>query len=110
VPRPGRPKGAAFSAELDLAEFDDRGRVKSVWTARASMLSRSNVVIRSRRMIYPEGVIGILIHLIDSKPVVLLGRVAICDYDADGLYVVDLDLIPMPSDGPIAKWAAAIKG
>ncbi|MBX3323456.1 MAG: hypothetical protein KF757_10730 [Phycisphaeraceae bacterium] len=105
--RPGRPKGAAFSAELDLAEFDERGRVKSVWTARAALLSRSNIVIRSRRMIYPESTIGIMIHLIDSKPVVLLARVVLCDYDCDGLYFVDLDLIPLPTEGPVAKWAAS---
>lgn len=105
--RPGRPKGAAFSAELDLTEFDERWRVKSVWSARAASLSRSNIVLRSRRMIYPESTVGIMIHLIDSKPVVLLGRVLVCDYDCDGLYLVDLDLVPVPKDGPIAKWASA---
>jgi len=104
--RPGRPKASPFSAELDLVELDEQGRTQGIWSARGAGLSRSNIVIHSRRMVYAHRTIGVLIHLIDSKPVVLFGRVVSCDYAGEGRYVVDLDLIPIPDTGPIAKWAA----
>lgn len=104
--RAGRPKARAFSAELDLVELDDMGRTQSIWSARAIGLSTSSLVVRSRRMVYPHRTIGALIHLIDAKPVILFGRALSCDYAGQGLYVVDLDLIPIPASGPIAKWAA----
>lgn len=104
--RPGRPKARAFSAELDLVELDEMGRTQSIWSARAMGLSTSHLVVRSRRMVYAHRTIGALIHLIDAKPVVLFGRAIVCDYAGQGQYVVDLDLIPLPTSGPIAKWAA----
>lgn len=104
--RPGRPRARAFSPELDLVELDEMGRTQSIWSARAIGLSTSSLVVRSRRMVYPHRTIGALIHLIDAKPVILFGRAISCDYAGQGLYVVDLDLIPIPKSGPIAKWAA----
>jgi len=103
-----RPQGRPFTAELDLVEFDDRGRPVSMWSARAISLSRSNLLVHSRRMIYPQSLVGVLVHLIDATPVVLLGRVFRCDYDSDGMHRVDLDLLPMPQTGPIAVWAKNI--
>lgn len=104
--RPGRPKSRPFSAELDLVELSEQGRTLGTWSARAAGLSRSNLVVRSRRMVYAHRTIGVLIHLIDSKPVVLFGRAVSCEYGDEGQYVVDLDLIPIPESGPIATWAA----
>jgi hypothetical protein len=104
--RPGRPKAHGFSAELDLVELDEAGRTQGVWTARAVGLSRSHLVVRSRRMVYAHRTLGVLIHLIDAKPVVLFGRAVSCEYAGEGQYVVDLDLIPIPASGPIATWAS----
>jgi hypothetical protein len=104
--RPGRPKSSPFTAELDMVELDEMGRTQGIWSAKGAGLSRSNIVVNSRRMVYAHRTIGVLIHLIDSKPVVLFGRAVSCDYAGEGRYVVDLDLIPIPDCGPIAKWAA----
>ncbi|KAA0215345.1 MAG: hypothetical protein DYG94_04335 [Leptolyngbya sp. PLA3] len=104
-----RPEGRQFTAELDLVEFDERGRVTSTWSARACSLSRSNLVVRSRRMIYRQTPIGVLIHLIDATPVPLYARAYHCDYDGDGMYKVDLDLLPLPDYGPVAAWLKSIK-
>lgn len=104
-----RPEGRQFTAELDLVEFDERGRVTSTWSARACSLSRSNLVVRSRRMIYRQTPIGVLIHLIDSEPVPLYARAYHCDYDGEGMYKVDLDLLPLPDHGPVAAWVKSIR-
>lgn len=104
-----RPEGRAFTADLDLVEFDDRGRVVSTWSARACSLSRSNIVVRSRRMVYRQVPIGVLIHLIDSTPVPLFSRAYHCDYDGEGMYKIDLDLLPLPDSGPIAAWVKSIR-
>lgn len=103
--RPGRPKCHAFTAELDLVELTDTGRQNAIWSARAIGLSKSSLIVRSRRMVYAHQAIGALIHLVDSKPVVLFGRATSCDYAGEARYVIDIDLIAIPSAGPIATWA-----
>ena len=99
-----RPCGYSFDAELEVAEVDDRGRPQYPWVARAQKLSRSNVVFRSRRMCYTGREIILAIHLIDCSPVGLYGRVRSCDYDGDGQYVVDVDLITLPNRPELQAW------
>ncbi|MEO1007037.1 MAG: hypothetical protein AAFX79_00550 [Planctomycetota bacterium] len=93
-----------FDAEVDLAELDDRIRPVTTWSARATSVSRSAMSIRSRRMCYRDKVLLIAVHLIDDKPVVLAGRVASCDYGGDGLYLVELDLMPKPESDEVRAW------
>jgi hypothetical protein len=107
APATGRPSGFRFDAELDLAEMDDRGRPGPVWTGKGKAISRSNLIFRSRRMCYIGRTILMAVHLIDDKPVALIGTVQACDYDGDGQYKVDIDLIPMPDDPEIARWLTA---
>jgi hypothetical protein len=102
-----RPQGHRFDAFLDCAELDDRMRPGHTWTARARELSRAHVIVSSRRMCYPGRIILLAIHLIDDAPAPLMGRVYSCDYDADALYRVDLDLLPMPVAGAHRDWFAA---
>jgi hypothetical protein len=102
-----RPTGAPFEAELDATELDERGRASTTWTARARELSRSNVVFLSRRMTFPGRLLLLAVHRIDDKPVPLFGKVYQCDYEADGLYRVDLDLLPVPDHRAIRDWVAA---
>ena len=108
--RSGRPKATTFTAELDLVELDVMGRSQAIWSARAAGLSRSSIIVLSRRMIYTHRTIGVLIHLVDSKPVVLFSRAVSCEYVGNGQHVVDLDLIPIPEIGPIALWANKAAG
>jgi hypothetical protein len=110
--RPGtnRPAGHVFEAELDIAEIDERGRPDHPWTARARQLSRSNIVIRSRRMCYLGREVVLAVHLIDGAPVALFGRVVLCDYDGEGQYVVDIDLISLPDRPELRDWIAKLAG
>lgn len=114
IPRPknkramkARPPGAPFEAELDATELDDRGRSSTTWTARARELSRSSVVFLSRRMTFPGRLLLLAVHRIDDKPVPLFGKVHQCDYEADGLYRVELDLLPVPDHRAIKEWLVA---
>lgn len=104
APRTGRPAGHVFEAELDIAEIDERGRPDHPWIARARLLSRSNIVIRSRRMCYVDREVVLAIHLIDGSPVGLYGRIESCDYDGDGQYLVDIDLISLPNRPELHAW------
>ena len=109
-PQGVRPKGHPFDAELDASEIDERGRPQQTWTARSRSLSRGNLVIRSRRMTYPGREIVLAVHLIDGEPVGLYGRVVSCEYDGEGQYVVDLDLMPLPERGEIRAWLQQVGG
>ncbi len=97
-----------FSAEIDACEIDDRGRPETVWTARARELGRSRLVFLSRRMCYPGRRLLVMIHLIDHRPAPLHGLVQTCEYEADGLYRVELRLLPMPDDERLREWVDSI--
>ncbi len=100
-----RPHGNRFLAEIDLAELDERERPGMTWQARSSELGRSHFVLTSRRMCYVGRHLAIAIHLIDDRPVPLLGRVVSCDYTDDGLYRIDLDLLKIDEGHAVYEWA-----
>lgn len=93
-----------FDAEVDMCELDERDRLSPVWTARATAISRSTLGIRSRRMCYGGALVLVAIHLIDAKPVVLHGRVRQCDYDGEGLYRLEVELLPLPDKPVVQAW------
>lgn len=103
MPKPRTP-GHPFKADIDLAEMDDRGRPGLAWAARTANLSRSHVTVHSRRMSYPKRIMLIAVHLIDAKPTPLMGRVLECEYHADGLYRIVLELIHLPESEVLAQW------
>lgn len=103
---PGHP----FSADLDLAELDDRQRPGAAWAARSQILSRSHLVILSRRMSYLNRVLVVAVHLVDDNPVPLLGKVTECDYHADGLYRITLNLLPITQFEFINAWINNLGG
>lgn len=102
-----RPPGRPFSAEIDASEIDERLRPGPVWTARARELSRSHLVLTSRRMCYVGRLVVMAIHLIDAEPTPLFGRVADCEYDGEGLYRLDVDLLELPEHREIKTWIEA---
>lgn len=61
-------------------------------------------------MCYPGRVLALAVHLIDDRPVPLLGRVVNCQYSDDGLYRVDIDLIRIPEGHSVYSWALARSG
>lgn len=99
--------GFTFEAEIECGELDDRGRPGAAWACRARQLSRSELVFMSRRMCYRDRRLIVAVHKIDSDPVPLLGRVATCDYESDGLYRVALELLPLPDDRFLRDWIEA---
>lgn len=102
-----RPNGNRFQAEVDLAELDERERAGMLWQARTLELSRSNLVVISRRMCYIGRQLAMAIHLIDDRPVPLLGRVVSCEYNDDGLYRIDADLLKIEEGHNVYEWAHA---
>jgi len=102
-----RPNAQRFDADIDVCELDERGRPGSSWTAKGRAISRSSFVMASKRMCYPGRQLLVSVHLIDDRPVALMGRVHECEYESDGLYRVDLDLLPVPEHGPAHAWFAA---
>lgn len=101
-------KGHRFEAELDVAELDDRGRPVSTWGARGRELDRSGLVFMSRRMCYPGRHVVLAVHLIDSSPVPLFGKVSACEYEGDGLCRVEIELLEVPEERAIRDWLEAI--
>ncbi|USN99360.1 MAG: hypothetical protein H6810_01400 [Phycisphaeraceae bacterium] len=87
-----------FDAELEMAEVDERGKLGTPWSARSRTLSRGSLTVTSRRMCYPGRRVLVAIHRVDDEPMVLLGRVVDCAYESDGLYLLELELLPM-NDG-----------
>jgi hypothetical protein len=107
-PPPVKKVGALkFDAELDLCELDDRDRPGPSWSGKGRELSRSHMVFRSRRMCHQGRRVLAAVHLIDDKPVPLFGRVSSCDYDGDGLYKVELELLRAPEQTDVGAWVAA---
>lgn len=97
-------KGHRFEADLDVAELDDRARPVSSWGAKGRELNRSALTFMSRRMCYPGRHVVVAVHMIDSSPVPLFGRVVACEYEGDGLCRVELELLEVPEDKPIRDW------
>lgn len=93
-----------FDAELDVGELDERLRPVTTWSARAMSVNRSSLTFKSRRMCYVKKMLIIAVHLIDDKPTVLAGRVNSCEYIGEGLYEVDVELMPKPDSEEIRHW------
>jgi hypothetical protein len=102
----GAPTFHEFDAELDVAELDERLRPVTTWSARSTSVNRSSLGFRSRRMCYPKTLLMIAVHLIDDKPTFLAGRVTACEYDGEGLYSVEVELMPKPVSEELRKWEA----
>lgn len=112
-PRPAEKKAepaAKFDAELDVCELDDRERPGQAWTARGRELGRSHLVFRSRRMCYQGRRVLVAVHLIDDTPLPLFGQVAKCDYDGEGQYRVELELLRVPERAEVATWLSSRGG
>lgn len=105
-----RPAGHRFVADVEVSEIDERMRPGPSWVARTFELSKSHLVMDSRRMCYPGRVLALAVHLIDDRPVPLLGRVVNCQYSDDGLYRVDIDLLKIPEGHSVYAWALARSG
>lgn len=102
--------GHPFGAELDVAELDERFRPGRAWSARTRRLSRSMMVFASRRMCHMDRLLMFAVHLVDAEPAPLCGRVVGCDYESEGLYRVDVELLPLPDQRSVKAWLADLAG
>jgi hypothetical protein len=98
-------QGVRFTAEVDLCELDEHGRAGTIWPARSAMLSRSNLVLLSRRMSFVGRYLLVAVHLIDEEPTPLMGRIITCEYHAHGLYKICIELVKISAGDPAYRWA-----
>lgn len=98
-------QGARFTADVDVCELDEHQRPGNIWPARTALLSRSHLVVLSRRMSYTGRIMLVAVHLIDDEPTPLLGRVALCEYYADSLYKIVLELLKLSPGDAAYRWA-----
>ncbi|MFN0131008.1 MAG: hypothetical protein ACKVW3_00495 [Phycisphaerales bacterium] len=110
--RPAERKllAAKFEAELDVCELDDRERPGPTWAARGRELGRSHIVFRSRRMCYQGRRVLVAVHLVDDTPLPLFGQVSKCDYDGEGQYRVELELLRVPERAEVSAWLSSKGG
>jgi hypothetical protein len=99
------PSEHPFSAKIDLAELDERGRPGPVWRGMSVGLSRSSLRFQSRRLCYIGREVLVAIHQIDDRPVPLFGRVVSCQYDGDGTHEVELALDRPDAKVGLTAWA-----
>lgn len=97
-------EGHPFKAVADLSELDERARPAAKWTGRTLRLSRSHLVMQSRRMCHPGRLIVAAVHMVDAVPHVLAGTVSRCEYAGEGQYALLLELTPTPSSPELAAW------
>jgi len=102
--------GHPFSAELDVSELDERFRPGRAWSARTRRLSRRMMVFASRRMCHMDRLLMFVVHLVDAEPAPLCGRVVGCDYESEGLYRVDVELLPLPDQRSVRAWLNELAG
>lgn len=99
-----KPRGFEFRAEVDASELTDKGLPGQAWACRSVMLSKSAIAILSRRMIHVGKQVVLAIHRIDDEPVGLFGKIAECEYHADGLHVVLVELLPVTDHEMLGEW------
>jgi len=97
-------QGHPFDAELDVSELDERLKPGPPFPGRAAILSRSKLVLLTRRMTYKGRLLLIAIHLIDDVPTPLLGVVDSCDYHGEGQHRIVLSLKPVEELHGVATW------
>ncbi len=96
--------GHPFDAELDVSELDDRLKPGPAFPGRAAILSRSHLVLLSRRMTYRGRLLLIAIHLIDDTPTPLFGVVESCEYHGDGQHRIVLSLKSVDEVHGVTAW------
>lgn len=99
--------GHQFDAELDVSELDDRLKPGPAFPSRAAILSRSHIVLLSRRMTYKGRLLLIAIHLIDDVPTPLFGVVESCDYHAEGQHRIIVALKSLDDVYGVTAWVHA---
>lgn len=101
------PDARPFKPDLDLAELSDRNHPGHTWTGRGESLSKSHMVFRSRSLCYVGRRLIIAVHLIDSQPALLVGKVLACEYLGECQHRTILQLETLPAEGKINEWLHA---
>lgn len=100
--------GRRFSADVEMCDLDARLRSGPSWPARSVSISTSRLWVRTRRMCYTGARVAVAIHLVDARPVVLVGTIRRCEYDAESMYDVEIELETVPGRDALRPGGAAL--
>jgi len=89
--------------------LNENGEPTTPWTARAVRLSRSHLVVRSKKLCYVERYVLIAIHLLDADPTCLAAVVKQCDYIGGMHYALGLALVELPQTAFVDAWIAGLQ-
>jgi hypothetical protein len=101
--------GQTFDASVTLSEWLDSGEPSACWPGRSVRISRSHLILVTKRMCYSNRTLLIAVHKIDSTPLVLAGLVELCDYVGNGLNAVALSLQTVPETPQVTKWTDSFR-
>jgi hypothetical protein len=104
----GEYPGHPFAGQLTMAELDAVERPGQHWPVRGVRLSRSHLILRSRRMCHIDRRVVVAVHLIDSIPTPLVGYVAACEYSGAGHHTIAIRLEVAEENQMIAAWVASL--
>jgi hypothetical protein len=101
-------KGHPFAAVITMAELDATERIGVPWQVKGVKLSRSHVVIQSRRMCHLGRKVVLAVHMIDAVPTALLGKVVGCEYTTQGRHAIGIELVVMEENPEINEWVTSL--
>lgn len=104
----GSVKGHPFAAVITMAELDSTERIGIPWQVKGVRLSRSHVVLQSRRMCHLGRKVVLAVHMIDSVPTALMGKVVGCEYTTQGKHAVAVELAVMEENPEISEWVHSL--
>jgi len=111
VDAPNRRASARFplKGSLTLFETDFRGTPTAEIVCTSGDISRSGIGFRSRRMLYADRNVFIVVPTPTGKRV-LYGVVRQCRYlEGQNCYHVGVSLLELPGESAIKEWAAAME-
>lgn len=86
--RPDGGNGREVRIRAHMSELLGQGRPGPAWSVVTSSISPSRFSVESRRMCYPERPVIAALHVLDARPMPLMGMVLSCEYTGDGVHRV----------------------
>jgi hypothetical protein len=96
--------GRALRVRAHMSEVLAPGRPGPAWSVVTTAISGSVLTVESRRMCYPEREVIAALHVLDARPMPLVGTVASCEYTGDGMHKVVVTLAAYQSVPVLERW------
>ncbi len=100
-------RGQSFDAGVTASELMEVNEPGPKWPARSVRISRSHIVISSKRMCHIERKLLLAVHKIDAHPLILEGSVESCSYVAGGLCCVVVRLKGIAESEVAETWSSS---